>query len=96
MTRDIPEEVVAQLLMCHGTTQEFLAHFWTAFLSGDSSKANVVAKMVESLKKTRDRVDSIISAGGGQSTKIEQSMAPTLIAVAKALGEYKRALQQKI
>ncbi|KAF2153946.1 hypothetical protein K461DRAFT_311958 [Myriangium duriaei CBS 260.36] len=47
------------LVMTHNTTIEFLHYFWTLFLSGDGSRANELAKLVETLDKSVDRIGAV-------------------------------------
>ncbi|CCG83315.1 RNA polymerase II transcription factor B subunit 1 [Taphrina deformans PYCC 5710] len=83
-----------QLVMSHSASQEFLALFWSNFLSGDFNKAKALAKMAESLRKTNERVEAIASkASKEESEKVRLAMRPTLAAVNKALAEYDRAVK---
>lgn len=82
-----------QMTMSHSATQEFLALFWSNFLSGDPSKAKPLSKMTESLKRTRDRVDAVaVKASGNEGELVKQVMRPMMVAVERALGEYQRAV----
>ena len=48
-----------RLLLTHATTTEFLHHFYLAFLSGDPSRANEISKLVETLDRAMDRINSV-------------------------------------
>lgn len=48
-----------RLTLTHATTVEFLHHFWLIFLSGDSDRANELAKMVETLDRAMDRINAV-------------------------------------
>jgi transcription initiation factor TFIIH subunit 1 len=52
----LPEQVLDNLAMTHNTTVEFLHYFWAVYYSGDESRANEVAKLVETLDKSLDRI----------------------------------------
>lgn len=55
----IPEQVLDNLAMTHNTTVEFLHYFWAVYYSGDAERANEVAKLVETLDKSLDRIKAI-------------------------------------
>lgn len=48
-----------RLALTHATTTEFLRHFWNAFLSGDPDRAEELSKTVETLERSRDRIDAV-------------------------------------
>jgi transcription initiation factor TFIIH subunit 1 len=58
----ISESVLDNLTMTHNTTVEFLHYFWTVFHSGDSDRANEVAKLIETLDKSLDRIKAVADA----------------------------------
>ncbi|EXJ82518.1 hypothetical protein A1O3_06331 [Capronia epimyces CBS 606.96] len=64
-TKEIPEAsglstaIYDRLTITHATTIEFLRQFWNAFLSGDASRANQVASLVESINRALDRINII-------------------------------------
>jgi transcription initiation factor TFIIH subunit 1 len=45
--------------LTHATTIEFLHQFWTAFLSGDPDRAAELQYLVESLKRSADRINAV-------------------------------------
>lgn len=47
------------LILTHNTTVEFLHYFWTLFLSGDGSRSNELAKLVETLDRSVDRIKMV-------------------------------------
>lgn len=55
----ISESVLDNLTMTHNTTVEFLHYFWTVFHSGDPDRANEVAKLIETLDKSLDRIKAV-------------------------------------
>ncbi|KAF2786813.1 hypothetical protein K505DRAFT_380013 [Melanomma pulvis-pyrius CBS 109.77] len=55
----LSESVFDDLAMTHNTTVEFLHYFWAVFLSGDADRANEVAKLIETLDKSLDRIQAV-------------------------------------
>jgi transcription initiation factor TFIIH subunit 1 len=55
----ISESVLENLTMTHNTTLEFLHYFWTVFHSGDPERAGEVAKLIETLDKSLDRIKAV-------------------------------------
>jgi transcription initiation factor TFIIH subunit 1 len=45
--------------MTHNTTIEFLHYFWNVYQSGDDSRAIELAKLVETLSKSRERIAAV-------------------------------------
>lgn len=58
----LSEAVLNNLTITHNTTVEFLHYFWAVFHSGDPERANEVAKMVETLDKSLDRINAVADA----------------------------------
>ncbi|KAH8725136.1 hypothetical protein GQ44DRAFT_739917 [Phaeosphaeriaceae sp. PMI808] len=58
----ISEPVLDNLTMTHNTTVEFLHYFWATFHSGDPDRANEVAKLIETLDKSLDRIRAVADA----------------------------------
>ncbi|CAZ85586.1 unnamed protein product [Tuber melanosporum] len=121
----LPANVFNSVTLVHATTNEFLRHFWLAFLSGDEKRAGDIVKLVNSLKNSKERIASIAKTAdeerelekvrkkkeaqeeykrtgvkpkrkttevGGGSKVVEELLAPTIVAVDKALGKYQAAL----
>ncbi|KAG0636101.1 hypothetical protein HOY80DRAFT_891926 [Tuber brumale] len=121
----LPANVFNSVTLVHATTNEFLRHFWLAFLSGDEKRAGDIIKLVNSLKNSKERISSIAKTAdeerelervrkkkeaqeeykktgvkpkrktaevGGGSKVVEELLAPTIVAVDKALGKYQAAL----
>ncbi|KEF57599.1 uncharacterized protein A1O9_05517 [Exophiala aquamarina CBS 119918] len=59
MTSGLSTAIYDRLTLTHATTIEFLRQFWNAFLSGDVSRANEIASLVESLNRALDRINVI-------------------------------------
>ncbi|ORY87661.1 hypothetical protein BCR37DRAFT_384971 [Protomyces lactucae-debilis] len=89
----LPANAREALIMCHGAAQEFLSIFWTGFLSGDPSKARSLAKMIDTLRKTGERVENVAKSAGTGREAVERCMRPTLVAVDKAITVYQQALE---
>jgi len=51
--------VIESATMTSNTTIEFLSYFWSLYLSGDSSRAQELAHLVERLDRSLDRLNSI-------------------------------------
>jgi transcription initiation factor TFIIH subunit 1 len=58
----ISETTLDNLTMTHNTTVEFLHYFWTVYHSGDSERANEVAKLIETLDRSLDRINAVAHA----------------------------------
>jgi transcription initiation factor TFIIH subunit 1 len=52
----VSEAVLDNLTMTHNTTVEFLHYFWAVFYSGDPDRANEIARLIETLDKSLDRI----------------------------------------
>ncbi|KAI4215904.1 MAG: hypothetical protein LQ351_001892 [Letrouitia transgressa] len=48
-----------RLLLTHATSTEFLAHFWSAFLSGDAARALELQHLSETLSRCLDRIKAV-------------------------------------
>jgi len=57
--RGLSQTTFDTLCLTHNTTVEFLHYFWTLFLSGDGSRSNEVAKLVETLDRSVDRIKMV-------------------------------------
>jgi transcription initiation factor TFIIH subunit 1 len=55
----ISEASLDNLTLTHNTTVEFLHYFWAVFYSGDPDRANEVAKLIETLDKSLDRIKAV-------------------------------------
>ncbi|KAL0940650.1 TFIIH p62 subunit domain-containing protein [Colletotrichum truncatum] len=55
----LPAEVAERCQLTHATTVEFLHQFWNAFLSGDPDRANELQYLVESLKRSAERIHAV-------------------------------------
>ncbi|KAF9878529.1 TFIIH p62 subunit domain-containing protein [Colletotrichum karsti] len=55
----LPADVADRCQLTHATTVEFLHQFWNAFLSGDPDRANELQYLVESLKRSAERIHAV-------------------------------------
>ena len=58
-TLDLSQNTFDMATMTHNTTIEFLHYFWTLFLSGDGTRSTELAKLVETLDKSVDRLAAV-------------------------------------
>jgi transcription initiation factor TFIIH subunit 1 len=69
----VSESVLDNLTMTHNTTVEFLHYFWAVFHSGDPDRANEVAKLIETLDKSLDRIKAVADAAEAERvTQVER------------------------
>ncbi|KAK6826015.1 transcription initiation factor TFIIH subunit 1 [Apiospora arundinis] len=66
----LPAEVETKARLTHATTMEFLKQFWSAFLSGDPDRAAELGYLVESLKRSKERIDAV--AGEAQKVRDQE------------------------
>ncbi|KAI9673212.1 MAG: RNA polymerase II transcription factor B subunit 1 [Caeruleum heppii] len=57
----LSSEIFDRLTLTHTTTIEFLAHFWTVFLSGDGDRATELSRLAESLARSLDRIEAVLN-----------------------------------
>jgi transcription initiation factor TFIIH subunit 1 len=57
--RGLSQSTFDTLSLTHNTTVEFLHYFWTLFLSGDGTRSNELAKLVETLDRSVDRIKMV-------------------------------------
>jgi transcription initiation factor TFIIH subunit 1 len=55
----LPVDIAERCQLTHATTVEFLHQFWTAFLSGDPDRAPELGYLVESLKRSEERIGAV-------------------------------------
>jgi transcription initiation factor TFIIH subunit 1 len=63
---------VESATMSHNTTIEFLHYFWTVYLSGDEARANELAQLAVTLKKSLERIEAVAVEAEQEKTE-EQS-----------------------
>ncbi|KAI0137530.1 hypothetical protein BJ170DRAFT_65743 [Xylariales sp. AK1849] len=52
-------DIAARCNLTHATTIEFVNQFWSAFLSGDPDRAAELGYLVESLKRSKERINAV-------------------------------------
>ncbi|KAK8086156.1 BSD domain-containing protein [Apiospora phragmitis] len=69
----LPAEVAAKCNLTHATTMEFLHQFWSAFLSGDPDRAAELGYLLESLKRSKERINVVaVEAQKAREQEIER------------------------
>ncbi|KAH7083233.1 hypothetical protein BKA63DRAFT_404291 [Paraphoma chrysanthemicola] len=68
----ISETVLDNLTMTHNTTVEFLHYFWAVFHSGDADRAGEVARLIETLDKSLDRIKAVADAAEADRAAIAE------------------------
>lgn len=58
-TRGLSQALFDRHTLTHATTSEFLKQFWSAFLSGDATRADELAGLVETLDRCMDRIQAV-------------------------------------
>ncbi|CAG8983402.1 hypothetical protein HYALB_00000570 [Hymenoscyphus albidus] len=66
----LSQKIFDRLTLTHATTTEFLHHFWLVFLSGDPDRAGELAKMVETLERAMDRINSVANDADAERDEI--------------------------
>ncbi|KTW25576.1 hypothetical protein T552_04214 [Pneumocystis carinii B80] len=87
----IPLDIKNQIIRCHETANEFLNQFWIKFLSNETIILQL-PQIVSLLKKTNDNINTIIKSNDISTNSLEvikNYFKPTIIAIIKALKEYK-------
>ncbi|CAN9248660.1 unnamed protein product [Alternaria alternata] len=70
----VSEAVLDNLTMTHNTTVEFLHYFWSVFYSGDPDRANEIARLIETLDKSLDRIKAVADmAEADRAARIEHA-----------------------
>ncbi|RYP14917.1 hypothetical protein DL765_006059 [Monosporascus sp. GIB2] len=55
----LPSDLTAKCNLTHATTIEFLHQFWSAFLSGDPDRAAELGYLVDSLRRSKERINAV-------------------------------------
>lgn len=64
----ISDTILDNLIMTHNTTVEFLHYFWDVYHSGNPERANEVAKLIETLDRSLDRIAAVANAAEAERT----------------------------
>ncbi|CCH45251.1 RNA polymerase II transcription factor B subunit 1 [Wickerhamomyces ciferrii] len=92
----VDKALMEQLRITHGTSVEFLRHFWLHFSSGDPSQANNIKSLYNSLLKSQERIKVALEQIKDEKSK-QQSigyMKPLNESLAAATSRYKQALSE--
>ncbi|KAF2220812.1 hypothetical protein BDZ85DRAFT_265801 [Elsinoe ampelina] len=73
-TMGLSQTTFDAVTMTHNTTIEFLHYFWTLFLSGDGSRTSELAKLVETLDKSIDRINAVAKTAENERTKRKENL----------------------
>ncbi|CAD0051281.1 unnamed protein product [Aureobasidium pullulans] len=69
--RGLSQSTFDTLSLTQNTTIEFLHYFWTLFLSGDGARSNELAKLVETLDRSVDRIKMV--SDKAEKEKLQQA-----------------------
>ncbi|KAI5205827.1 hypothetical protein E4T39_02853 [Aureobasidium subglaciale] len=72
--RGLSQSIFDTLSLTHNTTVEFLHYFWTLFLSGDGSRSNELAKLVETLDRSVDRIKMVSDKAEKEKSQEAESL----------------------
>ena len=61
--------IFERVSLTHATSTEFLQHFWSAFLSGDPSRATEIRNLMETLNRAMDRIGAVASDAEAERSK---------------------------
>jgi transcription initiation factor TFIIH subunit 1 len=101
-TEEIPassglsKDVYEHLILTQATTTEFLRQFWSAFLSGDVSRVNEIASLVESLDRAMDRIKDVAARAEADRNKIIQQTQKQADEILKRTGKRQRIDYKRI
>lgn len=73
-TLELSQTTFDMVAMTHNTTIEFLHYFWTLFLSGDGTRSNELARLVETLDKSFDRLAAVGKVAEDEKTQKVESL----------------------
>ncbi|GAB7350447.1 hypothetical protein MBLNU459_g1053t1 [Dothideomycetes sp. NU459] len=73
-TLGLAQNTFDTLTMTHNTTIEFLHYFWTLFVSGDGSRSAELARLVETLDKSVDRIAAVSSTAEKEKAQQVESL----------------------
>ncbi|KAK9458878.1 uncharacterized protein V1516DRAFT_629431 [Lipomyces oligophaga] len=97
------EEIIREMKLSHATALEFLHHFWSAFLSGDVSRASSLSILISSVQKSKTRLETIINSHTKDKTSDKEVhikrllgyTQPTINALEYASNTYNELLQKQ-
>lgn len=83
----IPKDLTEKAKLTNGTTTEFLKHFWDAFLSGDPERAQELEYHVESLKRSKTRIEAVAEEAERARRALMEEQRAANLAHLKATGQ---------
>jgi transcription initiation factor TFIIH subunit 1 len=86
----LSEQVFDNLIMTHNTTVEFLHYFWAVYYSGDSERASEVAKLIETLDKSLDRIKAVADLAESERTSEVEKTKREIENVTQRTGKRKK------
>lgn len=101
-TEEIPassglsKDVYERLILTQATTTEFLGQFWSAFLSGDASRVNEIASLVESLDRAMDRINAVADAAEAERSELIRKTQKQADEILKRTGKKQRIDYKRI
>lgn len=88
--------IMTQVSLCHAASIEFLRQFWSRFLSGDPAQAGTLSTVANSLKKSLERIKSVVDSAPDPATRseVEHSLSNLSTAVKTAIEKFDRAVEE--
>jgi transcription initiation factor TFIIH subunit 1 len=92
----LSKEVYERLILTQATTTEFLSQFWSAFLSGDVSRVNEIASLVESLDRAMNRIKDVADAADAERNELIRKSQKQADDILKRTGKKQRIDYKRI
>ncbi|KAB5585889.1 TFIIH p62 subunit domain-containing protein [Coniochaeta sp. 2T2.1] len=86
----IPADITGRCRTTNATTTEFLRQFWGAFLSGNPDRAQELAYHVESLTRSKMRIDALAEEAEAAREKAIAEEKSRIVAEFKATGKKRK------
>ena len=86
----LSEQVFDNLAMTHNTTVEFLHYFWAVYYSGDPERANEVAKLIETLDRSLDRLKAVADTAESERTSIIEKTKREIETITQRTGKRRK------
>ncbi len=92
----LTEALFEEIQLVHGTSIEFLQHFWLHFTSGDPTQAISTKRLAESIGKCKIRVDAVLNGITDSSEKERAVLVLKSLAnsIDTALIQYENAMNE--
>jgi transcription initiation factor TFIIH subunit 1 len=82
--------VYERVTLTQASTTEFLHQFWAAFLSGEASRANEVASLVESLNRAMERIKAVSDEAEKERNDLIRKAKKEALAIQERTGMKRR------